>query len=409
MTGPAGCRIMQGILSFRCIYETSDTSTYRCSGHGVFAEYRLSFQEITACAQGYFEQAEWSELQALAAERIDLYGEMVAETAAALEQQLGDVVYQPALWHQAKAYYSKLIRQRTDPELAETFYNSVYCYLFQHHLIDNENIFIRSTRAGKEIRSGDETFRSYSLKDSGLVQLLSRMLDDFSFAIPWENKRRDIRNLVNYIRNKYPQSLFREEDTRVDVIESVFYRNKAAYLVGRVHLASGSQPFVLPILNNEQGGVYIDTALSDESDVSVVFSFTRSYFLVDVDVPSEFIRFLHTLIPQKSLAELYSSIGFYKQGKAEFYRDFIDHMESAKDQFIAAPGVKGMVMTVFTLPSYPVVFKVIKDRFSSSKNVTREVVKEKYQLVKKHDRVGRMADTQEFTNFSFPVNAFQKS
>ncbi|WP_299183917.1 bifunctional isocitrate dehydrogenase kinase/phosphatase [uncultured Neptuniibacter sp.] len=371
-----------------------------------FAEYRLSFQEITDCAQKYFETASWNELQQLSAERIELYEEMVAEAANALEQLLGDEIYQPELWHQAKAYYSKLIRQRTDPELAETFYNSVYCHLFQHHLIDSENMFILTTRSGEVFQSGEPIYWTYSLSDYGLVHLLSKVMDDFAFAIPWENKRRDIRNLIYYIREHLSAGVTANQNTKVDIVNRVFFRNKAAYLVGRIHMPHGEQPFVLPVLNNENGAVYIDTVLSDEDDVSIVFSFTRSYFLVDIDIPSEFVRFLQSLIPQKSHAELYSSIGFYKQAKAEFYRDFLTHLNRSGDQFEVAPGIKGMVMTVFMLPSHPFVFKVIKDQFSSSKHVTREMVKQKYHLVKKHDRVGRLADTQEFTNFSFPLNRF---
>ncbi|EAR60063.1 bifunctional isocitrate dehydrogenase kinase/phosphatase [Neptuniibacter caesariensis] len=370
-----------------------------------FAEYRLSFQEITDCAQSYFESANWREIQTLSSERIDLYEEMVEEAAAALEQQLGDSIYQPLLWHQAKSYYSKLIKQRTDPELAETFYNSVYCRLFQHHLIDSENMFIESTRTGKEISSGDSIYSTYSTDDSGLVQLLGRMLDEVPLNLAWEHKRRDIRNLIVFMRDNAALDVLGQLES-IDLVNRVFFRNKAAYLVGRLKLEKGSQPFVLPVLNNDDGGLYIDTALTHEDDVSIVFSFTRSYFLVEVDVPSEFVSFLHSLIPEKSRAELYSSIGFYKQGKAEFYRSLQGHLKATDDQFVIAPGIRGMVMSVFTLPSYPVVFKIIKDRFSSSKNVTREVVKQKYQLVKKHDRVGRMADTQEFTNFSFPRERF---
>ncbi|MCP4597381.1 bifunctional isocitrate dehydrogenase kinase/phosphatase [Neptuniibacter sp.] len=373
-----------------------------------FAEYRLCFQEITLCAQEYFEAADWQAIQSLSAERIDLYEEMVQEAATSLAAEFGDALINPDLWHQAKQYYTRLILQRTDPELAETFYNSVYCSVFKHHHIDGEHMFIRSSLVGNEINSGDQIFKSYSIHDGGLVNMLKRMMDDYTFNIPWENKRRDIRNLVQYVRQKLPDSVLADQETTVEIVKSVFYRNKAAYIVGRVHFDHSSEPFVIAVLNNENGALYIDTALSDENDVSVVFSFTRSYFLVDINVPSEFIRFLNTLIPAKSKPELYSSIGFYKQGKAEFYRNLVDHLEISDDEFVIAPGIKGMVMTVFTLPSFPVVFKIIKDRFSSSKQITRDVVKQKYQLVKRHDRVGRMADTQEFTNFSFPRERFSE-
>ena len=71
-----------------------------------------------------------------------------------------------------------------------------------------------------------------------------------------------------------------------------------------------------------------------------------------------------------------------------------------------APGVRGMVMTVFTLPGFSTVFKLIKDRFSPSKNVTREIVIDRYRMVKYVDRVGRLADTQEFADFRFPLAKF---
>ncbi len=128
--------------------------------------------------------------------------------------------------------------------------------------------------------------------------------------------------------------------------------------------------------------------------------------MVDVPVPAEFIGFLRRILPGKHIAELYTSIGFYKHGKSEFYRALINHLANTDDQFIMAPGVRGMVMSVFTLPGFNTVFKIIKDRFSPSKNVDRATVIEKYRLVKSVDRVGRMADTQEFADFRFPLSKF---
>jgi isocitrate dehydrogenase kinase/phosphatase len=219
--------------------------------------------------------------------------------------------------------------------------------------------------------------------------------------VPLENNKRLVVNLVRYIQQHMPSNFDTRRMVNVDVIRSVFYRNKGAYIVGRISFANGDIPFVIPVLNNNQR-LYVDTAISDQDQVSIIFSFTRAYFMVDVDAPSEFVGFLHSLIPTKSIGELYTSIGFYKQGKAEFVRDFIGHLGHSRDSFVIAPGIKGMVMTVFTLQSYPVVFKIIKDKFSSSKRVTRSMVHERYQLVKRHDRVGRMADTQEFANLILP-------
>ena len=118
------------------------------------------------------------------------------------------------------------------------------------------------------------------------------------------------------------------------------------------------------------------------------------------------VEFLHSILPKKSLSELYNSLGFIKHAKTEFYREFEYHMEHTEDEFIIAPGIKGMVMTVFTLPSYNMVFKVIKDKFDPPKKVTERIVKEKYQIVSRHDRVGRMVDSHEFRNLHFDINRF---
>ncbi len=375
-----------------------------------FNDYRKQFKAITRQAKPCFEAAEWAAIQCLAAERIDLYDVMVDQIGHQIRAAIHDVS-DPELWISVKAHYIRLIVLRDDAELGETFYNSVYCRLSDHRQITDQLMFIQSqigtSSLHREHRT-DHIYRSYTLKE-GLVACLNRLLDDYQFSIPWENKRRDIRNLLRYIRIHLSADIVAGDNTVIQVIRAIFYRNKGAYIVGRVNFDDQSMPFILPVLNNEQGGVFIDTALTDENDVSIVFSFTRAYFLVDVDVPAELIGFLHSLIPLKSIAELYNSIGFYKQGKAEFYRSFIDHLDRSSDPFEIAPGTKGMVMMVFTLPSYPVVFKIIKDRFSSSKQITREGVISKYQLVKRHDRAGRMADTQEFINLSLPRERFSEA
>ena len=114
------------------------------------------------------------------------------------------------------------------------------------------------------------------------------------------------------------------------------------------------------------------------------------------------------MMPRKPRTEIYNALGLQKQGKNLFYRDFSDHLRHSSDQFRIAPGIKGMVMLVFDLPSFPYVFKVIKDFYPPQKETTREQIKSKYLLVKQHDRVGRMADTLEYSNVAFPRARFER-
>ena len=381
----------------------SNTSEIALQILNAFIEYRQVFQSIAREAKDCFEQAQWRQLQNISSRRIDLYGSKVRDVAHHIS--IADV----SEWHWSavKTEYAELVAMRADTELAETFFNSVYSRLEGDHPSAQAQLFIPRERIDQS--DSVSIYQQYSLKN-GAYDMLRNVLDDCGFNIGWEYRRRDIRNLMRYMRKQWIEGNDKgsriDADNSVDVINSVFFRNKAAYLVGRLNGQDKQSPFVIALLLNDDGKLYVDTAVSHPDQVSVIFSFTRAYFLVDAEAPVQFIKFLHQLIPLKSRAELYNSIGFYKQGKAEFYRDFIKHLSHSDDAFCSAEGVKGMVMTVFTLPSYPVVFKIIKDRFASSKQVSRAVVKDRYALVKHHDRAGRLADTQEFVNLQLPLNRF---
>jgi isocitrate dehydrogenase kinase/phosphatase len=189
---------------------------------------------------------------------------------------------------------------------------------------------------------------------------------------------------------------------QIQVLSSLFIRNKGAYVVGKIINGFHEVPFAFPILHNDAGQLYIDAALFGEDDLQMLFSFARAYFMVDMEIPSAYVQFLRSLMPRKPRTELYNALGLAKQGKTLFYRDFLYHLKHSSDKFRIAPGIKGMVMLVFDLPSFPFVFKLIKDYYPPQKETTREQIKGKYLLVKQHDRVGRMADTLEYSEVAFP-------
>ncbi|MGH8712636.1 MAG: bifunctional isocitrate dehydrogenase kinase/phosphatase, partial [Casimicrobiaceae bacterium] len=192
----------------------------------------------------------------------------------------------------------------------------------------------------------------------------------------------------------------------IQVLSRLFFRNRTAYVVGRVINGYSAHPFAVPIKHDADGRLYVDALLMDAEQLALLFSANRAYFLVDMEVPSAYVGFLRAIVPERTEAELYTMVGLQKQGKTLFFRDFLHHLKHSTDSFIVAPGIKGLVMTVFTLPSYPYVFKIIRDRIAPSKDTTRDKVKEKYVLVKHHDRVGRMADTLEYSDVAFPRARF---
>ena len=371
-----------------------------------FESYFADFQNITLAAKPRFENADWPGIHAAGRQRIDLYKAKVSQVMEFVRLIAGEQLHHVGFWSEAKAHYAKLIEGHNNFEIAETFFNSVYCSTFDHHKIRNDYAFVFSSQGDMPPVGEDRVFRNYRAR-GGLEAMLVSLLDDYAFSIPWEDRDRDVMNIAAALRDKlFPQFQMSEESVSVLVLESVFFRNKSAYIVGKMVSGREAVPFVLPVLHTENGSVFVDTILFGANAVSIIFSFTRSYFMVDAEIPSQYVLFLQSLMPAKPISEIYSCLGHNKHGKTCFHRYAYRHMSNTRDKFISAPGIKGMVMAVFTLPSYDFVFKVIKDRFTPPKDITREEVVDKYRLVKRADRAGRMADTQEFNNLAFARNRF---
>lgn len=370
-----------------------------------FERHIFLFTEITRSAQQRFEQCQWREIQKAARERTDFYELRVKETLTTLKHDFAIQTLDQALWQSVKQVYIELLSTHPQPELAETFYNSVFCHLFERKYYHNGFIFVESS-VGEKFAPKANIYTSFYPEKKGLYNTIEEILTRPNFNIPYKNLKHDINQLIRAFRQQAEKTHFELEQLQFDILDHVFYRNKGAYIIGRVVSPAGETPFIVAILNDEQGHLYIDTLLIDEEHMAVVFGFARAYFFVDCQHPYVLVNFLKGLIPHKTRADLYASIGFHKQGKTQFYRDFLNHLAKSDDQFELAAGIKGMVMSVFTLPSYPYVFKIIKDKFSPTKTVTKQDVKDKYRLVKLHDRVGRMADTMEYSEVAFPKNRF---
>ena len=372
-----------------------------------FDTYREEFRKITNLGRYRFEQALWQEIQDMSARRIQIYKEHIHSTRDGLLSLYGEaVLLDIENWPAIKTSYMGQIDLRLDDELSETWYNSVFNSLFSHDQICNRSMFVQTTRQERVSSETPMQIRLY--RPAGdLRATLRQIMQDYRFEIDYANPEADLERLECQLRESLPDWVCRDGNLSIELYSSRLYRNKGAYIVGRIFTSDEQWPLVFPLVNLEGKGVRFDAAITDESEVSIIFSFTRSYFMVRVAYPAEFISFLQKILPRKHLWELYTSIGFYKQGKTEFYRSLMRHLEETDDRFMMAPGIRGMVMTVFTLPGYNTVFKVIKDRFSPSKTVDHAMVIDRYRLVKYVDRVGRLADTQEFKDLRFPLAKFE--
>ena len=375
---------------------------------GFNKHYKL-FRETSQEAKIRFQKADWLGVHQAVKERIRFYDDRVDECVERLRHEFEAENLDDNTWQQIKLLYIGLLLNHKQPELAETFFNSVTTKILHRDYFHNDFIFVRPSISTENIESETApTYRSYYAMDAGLRGAIRQIICDFDWTRPFADLEHDVNHVYHAVRRFLREMPQRDVNFQIQVLGSAFYRNKAAYIIGKAINGATEYPFAIPVLHNDNGQLYVDTILLDAWRIGLLFSLSRAYFMVDMEVPSGYVQFLRSILPNKPRSELYIMLGLGKQGKTMFFRDFMYHLHHSADKFIMAPGIRGLVMLVFTLPSYPYVFKIIKDVFGASKEMDRATVKRKFMLVKQVDRVGRMADTLEFSNAAFPLNRFDE-
>jgi isocitrate dehydrogenase kinase/phosphatase len=394
---------------------------------GFNRHYQL-FRTESARAKHRFETSDWHGQQRAQRERIEFYDLRVREASTRLEREFKAGEQPMDVWHQVKLHYIGLLIDHHQPELAETFFNSVTTKILHRSYFQNNFIFVRPAVSTEYIENSEPTaqptYRAYYPSRDTMHDTLVKLVRDFDLRLEFEDLARDAGYVTAAMIERLGDTTLRA-NFQIQVLSGLFFRNKGAYIVGKIINGFNEIPFALPVLHHQpapgrapgadsqsifgladSGRLVIDAALFGEDDLLILFSFARAYFMVDMGIPSAYVQFLRSMMPRMPRAEIYNALGLAKQGKTLFYRDFLHHLRHSTDKFRIAPGIKGMVMLVFDLPSFPYVFKVIKDYYPPQKDTTREQIKGKYLLVKQHDRVGRMADTQEYSEVAFPRDRF---
>ena len=368
-----------------------------------FQEYQRCFFQITQRSHKRFREMDWKGFKNDTLERLDIYTHLVNETIQDIRQNSQPFFQQEDLWEKVKQAFANMVIHREDFELAETFFNSVTRHTFATIGVNPKTEF---TAADFLIPSIEDRYCPVSTvhipEDDIYFRpvMMHNILQSYAGLFDFQDMERDVNRIATVIENHLRSEFGSIRIQRIEIINSVFYRDKAAYIIGRIRAGGTIIPLGIALLN-ANNHVSVDAVLLTDTELSILFSFTRSYFHVDIENVTELVNFLKTILPMKRLSEIYTSLGFYKHGKAELFRELTRNLDLTDDKFELAEGDKGMVMIVFTIPSFNVVFKVIRDQFDYPKDSTADEVKKQYQLVFRHDRAGRLVDAQEFAHLKF--------
>jgi isocitrate dehydrogenase kinase/phosphatase len=370
-----------------------------------FDRHYALFRECAKAAKRYFEAGNWLAIGHVARDRIDFYDRRVAETVERIEHEFPGCSDE-RFWSQVKSRFIALLAEHRQPECAETFFNTVSSKLLHRTYFHNRCLFVRPAASTEYLDDGAPSYRCYYPRRLGLRATLIDVVLDFGLDLRFADFRSDLMHLLATMRRRLPRPFVVDANCQIQLLASLLFRNQTAYAVGRVVNAEKSYPFVAAIKRRGDERLYIDALLTEPLELALLFSANRAYFLVDMEVPSAYVEFLRAMLPDKTASELYTMLGLQKHGKTLFYRDFLHHLRHSTDRLVVAPGIPGLVMAVFTLPSYPYVFKVIRDAIAPSKDTDAARVKQKYALVKHHDRAGRMTDTLEYSDVAIPRERF---
>lgn len=371
-----------------------------------FVRYNDAFHKMTRRAQTRFEQRDWKGHQEDIVERVNLYTKSVRRVVTELRRTMAGRYKDHALWNNIRAYFGDRLKKVPDAGFMRTFFNSVTRRIFDTVGIDPQLEFVTSS-----LEEDIDMLKSLNLRRypywGSVERIFETILEDFYFRVPYSDVTINATRIATEINRYLKTQSLQDEDhiLRFEFIDTFFFQAARAYMIGRIILQNGISPIVIAFKNTDEG-IDVDAVLLSEDEVSIVFSYTRSYYFADPNSVVGAVHFIHTLLPKKPIDELYTVLGRLRQGKTERYRTFTRHLENTDDKFVHTEGDRGLVMIVFTLPSYDLVFKVMRDQFGYPKTITHDEVVEKYKMVSKHDRAGRLIDTQEFRNLELPMARF---
>ncbi len=375
-----------------------------CCIHDGFIRYNRQFRRITARAGRRFEERDWKGQMADIAARVELYELWAGRTVKALNAELGDDLAGHSFWAEVRECFGLRVEAVPDAGFMKTFFNSITRRVFGTRGVNGSVEFVQPP---PEEGIESLTMRRYPCWND-LDAVCGRVLQDYRFKRSYAEKAADARWMADTIRERLGGSGADADCLRLEFIDTHFFQGTRAYLVGRLRLVDGTRPIVVALRNTDDG-IRVDAVLLTAEQIGVVFSYTRSYYFADPTSVVAAVQFLKDILPRKPIDELYTVLGRLRQGKTERYRQLMHHLSDTQDDFVHAAGEAGLVMIVFTLPSFNLVFKIMRDVFRPPKTTTHDDVHDSYRLVSRHDHAGRLIDTQHFRNLELPRDRFSEA
>ena len=374
--------------------------------HEEFQRFYAEFLAVPEQAKRAFEQRNHPESIRLSALRLQLYSKSVADLARQIPVDIGTDI---SHWAVVETCYRELVKGLYHEDLALAYLHSVRRRIYHDEWRADDSSFRQATELDSE--HAEACLRVYPFDLKAGAGTLTDILEMESLAVPYADLQGDANLILDRLRETFAGDQTGHGGIKsIEMFRAGFYRNRGAYLVGRLRFARHRfLPFIVALLNDDDG-IYVDALITGSIDAHNIFSSTLANFHVTNIYYHELCLFLCSIMPMRPLGLHYSTIGYNHFGKLAVMNEIEQELRDNDELLNIAAGSRGTVAIGFSSSASAYSLKVIRDlpteqykwgEFDGVDSVLR-----KYHRIHEINRTGSMLDSIIYYNLSLSKSWF---
>ncbi|MCP4431682.1 MAG: bifunctional isocitrate dehydrogenase kinase/phosphatase [Gammaproteobacteria bacterium] len=365
----------------------------------LYEEYSLFYKEflmILDLAKIAFEKRDFASSVRVSSRRLSLYSVSIIEVSRQLNSAYPEINDDYDCWQEIEVFYCQLINGEYTEDIGRAYLHSLRRKIYHSEWLADDYSFSQMNRRDESILS--EVLVTFELNDGLKEDVVESILNIPQFIRSYANMPQDRQRVYQRIIENLSRSRYRENALlQVEMINAGFYRNRGAYLVGRLIFDDGSfLPLIIALLNDESG-IYVDAVLTSETYAHNMFSSTLANFHVTSSYYHEVSAILKSIMPRRPLGLHYSTIGYNHLGKVAVMSELESELIACNTGLETAVGETGTVAMGFASKNSAYNLKVIRNKPTKSYKWGEfggvESVIRKYTRVHEINRTGSMLDS----------------
>ena len=401
--------IDQEQFTFRMVGAAQREDRIRMTAEWVLAQFEqfyAEFLDVPYQARTAFEQQHHSTSIWLSRYRLSLYSSYIHRMGAYLKAIQPNISIDVNFLNQLEARFWRMVENRYESDVAYAFMHSIRRMVYRDEWKPVEYSFWGSNENSEQYPA--ELLQKFDVDATVSDDLLAEILRIPEFSVAHRDIEGDalaIARRINRLARRRDRDI-----TTVEMIDAGFFRNRGAYLVGKILFDDHSYaPLIIALLNGPDG-IYCDAVILDEHLAHNLFSSTLANYHVTTRYYHELSAYLHSLMPHRALGLHYSTIGYNHVGKVAVIKELKQELEDSGGVLDNAIGEPGTVAIGFAGPQSAYNLKVIRNHPTSGYKWGEfegiDSVKEKYSRVHEINRTGSMLDNIIYFNIALEKRLF---